>query len=115
MLINNPASAADYAYSSYYAEDGYSDALGVFGYTNGAEILDLRFENVTISSVASVNNGFLGYKTGAVVGSAVNTTIQNVEVTGAVDIEVNGTYGGRAGAIGGIVGEAGDSVIRYDT
>lgn len=114
MLIDNPASASDYAYSSYYDTDKYSEALGVFGYTDGAEILDLKFENVEISAVPSETNSFLGIKTGAVIGVAANTTIQNVEVTGTVNINVNGSFGGRAGAIGGIVGEAKDAVILTD-
>lgn len=115
MLINEPSGPADYAYGT--AEDDpkiYSDAFGVFGYTSGAEISDLRFENVTYQSVASPINNFIGIKTGAVVGVAENTTIHNVEVTGAVNIEVSGSYGGRTGAIGGIVGEAKDNVVLTD-
>lgn len=114
MVIDNPSSASDYAYNSSYDENKYSDALGVFGYTDGAEILDLKFENVAISAVPSQTNGFLGTKTGAVVGVATNTTIQNVEVTGTVNINVNGSFGGRAGAIGGIVGQAGNSTVLSD-
>ncbi len=114
MLIDNPTSPSNYALSTYYAEDNYSDALGVFGYTDGAEIIDLKFENVTISSAPSPSNGYLGIRTGAVVGVARNTTIENVAVTGTVNIEVDGNYGGRAGAVGGIVGSVEGSVVLTD-
>lgn len=114
MLINNPKEVKDYAYNDVYDEDKYSDAFGVFGYTNGAEISNLTFENITYTSVPSETNGFLGVKTGSIVGVAEKTTISNVEVTGAVNIEINGSYGGRAGAIGGIVGEARNDVILTD-
>ena len=115
MLINEPSGPADYAYGTENDDtEIYSDAFGVFGYTSGAEISDLRFENVTYASVASPINNYIGIKTGAIVGVAENTTIHNVEVAGAVNIEISGSYGGRAGAIGGIVGEAKDNVVLTD-
>ncbi len=115
MLINRPTQTTDYAYGTENDDvEIYSDAFGVFGYTDGAEILNLSFENIAYSSVSSASNGFLGVKTGSVVGVAENTTIHNVEVIGAVNIEINGSYGGRAGAIGGIVGEAKNNVVLTD-
>ena len=111
-----------YAYDNEYTvtdADGnktveYSDALGLFGYTDGAEIYNLELENVNILSVPGTNNGFLGTKSGALVGFATNTIIENVKVTGASSVEIEGSFGGRAGAVGGIVGWAGDNVVMTD-
>lgn len=122
LLINDPKQNTDYAYNNAYtvtdAEGNssveYSDALGLFGYTDGAEILNLELVNVQILSVPGTANGFLGTKSGAVAGYAVNTTIQNVKVTGASSVAIEGSFGGRAGAVGGIVGQAGDNVTIKD-
>lgn len=115
ILINSPSVATDYAYGTTKdSKDIYSDALGIFGYTDGAEISNLTFENIAYTSVSDVSNGFLGVKTGSIVGVAKNTAISNVEVTGSVNIEINGSYGGRTGAIGGIIGEAKNDVVLTD-
>ncbi len=122
LLINNPKQNSDYAYDDAYTvtdADGnktvtYSDALGLFGYTDGAEIYNLELENVNILSVPGTTNGFLGIKSGALVGVANNTLIQNVKVSGASSVAIEGTFGGRAGAIGGIVGQAGNNVVLSD-
>lgn len=108
MYINNPAGSASYAYNSEYGDD-YSDALGVFGYTNGAEISDLTFENFNITAVSSASNGYLGSKTGAIVANATSTKISNVDVIGDVSIQIAGDSIG--GAVGGIVGVAHDDVV----
>ncbi len=92
----------------------YSDALGLFGYTDGAEIYNLEFVDVQILSVPGTNNGFIGTKSGALVGVANNTVIQNVKVTGASSVAIDGSFGGRAGAVGGIVGWAGNDVKLTD-
>lgn len=114
MYINGPTGPESYAYNNYHDADKYSDALGVFGYTDGAEISNLIFENVLIKSVASYTNGYLGARTGAVVGQASNTTITNVDVTGTVNIEITGSTGDNGGAVGGIIGKADDAVVLSD-
>ncbi len=126
LVISNPTKSDDYAYSkSYTKNEGtddatvvYSDALGLFGYTDGASIYNLELANVQITSTPGSATGeagsvaFLGTRTGALVGEAVNTTIENVKVTGASAIEVNGTYSGQNQfGIGGIVGKAGNNVV----
>ncbi len=120
MLINRPGDAEgyDYAYKDDYDAEKFSDALGVFGYTDGAEISDITFENINYSVVASTTNKSFGIKTGGVVGVAKNTTINNVEVTGLVNINVvvdtNDSLEISIGATGGIVGKAEDNVILND-
>ncbi|MBQ7956464.1 MAG: hypothetical protein IJ279_00380 [Clostridia bacterium] len=123
LLINDPKQNADYAYNdSYIVTDAegnktveYSDALGLFGYTaEGAEIYNLELENVNILSVPGTTNGFLGTKSGALVGVANDTIIQNVKVSGASSVAIEGSFGGRAGAVGGIVGQAGNNVVMTD-
>ncbi len=122
LVVSNPAGNEDYAYNDAYTvtdADGnktveYSDALGLFGYTDGAEIYNLELENVNILSVPGTNNGFLGTKSGALVGFATNTIIENVKVTGASSVAIEGSFGGRAGAVGGIVGWAGNNVVMTD-
>ncbi len=119
LFINT---ANDYAYNNEYTvtdADGnktveHSDALGLFGYTDGAEIYNLEFVNAQIASVPGSGNGFIGTKSGALVGVANNTVIQNVKVTGASSVAIEGSFGGRAGAVGGIVGWAGDNVVMTD-
>ncbi len=122
LYINDPKFNSDYAYDNAYTktdEQGnktveYSDALGLFGYTDGAEIYNLELENAKIMTVSGTGNGFLGIKSGALVGVANNTTIQNVKVTGASSIGIGGSFGGKAGAVGGIVGQAGNNVVLKD-
>lgn len=119
LLINDPKQNADYAYNDGYTVTDaqgnktveYSDALGLFGYTDGAEIYNLELQNVNILAVPGTNNGFLGTKSGALVGFATNTIIDNVKVSGASSVAIEGSFGGRAGAVGGIVGWAGDNVV----
>ncbi len=111
MYINTPVGSSSYAYNNEYGDD-YSDALGVFGYTDGAEISDLIFENVNITAVSSAANEYIGSKTGAVVGNAVSTKISNVDVIGDVNIQIAGESTG--GAVGGIVGIARNDVILSD-
>ncbi len=111
--------AEDYEYaqlSEYGENPTFSDALGVFGYTENAVISDLEFENISISSVPKAENGYLGSKTGAVVGVATNTTISNVSVTGSISINITPatTVISTPVNVGGIVGLAGDSVILSD-
>lgn len=67
---------------------------GLFGYTNNATI-----SNVTLvgGSISGSNN------VGAIVGSAINTTLTNVVNSAAVSGVSN---------VGGIVGSAGDSAIK---
>ncbi len=122
LLISNPANNEDYAYNNAYTVTNadnsttveYSDALGLFGYTDGAEIYNIELENVNILAVPGTNNGFLGTKSGALVGFAKDTIIENVKVTGASSVAIEGSFGGRAGAVGGIVGCADDNVVMKD-
>ena len=122
VTISNPAKDDDYAYNNAYTKTDtngnktveYSDALGIFGYTDGAEIYNLELENINVLAVPGTNNGFLGIKSGTLVGVANNTTIQNVKVTGNSSVAIEGSFGGRAGAVGGIVGQAGDNVVLND-
>jgi len=118
LVINNPSANDDYAYNNSYTPSGgtpeYSDALGLFGYTDGATISNIELENVNILSVPGSANSFLGTKSGALVGVAENTTIENVKVTGISSVAIEGSFGGRAGAVGGIVGWAGDNVVMKD-
>lgn len=120
LRIENPEKSDDYAYSkSYTKNEGtddatvvYSDALGLFGYTDGAKIYNLELENVQIESTPNGTNGHLGMRTGALVGEAVNTTIENVKVTGTSVINVEGTYNDpNMSGVGGIVGKAGNNVV----
>ncbi len=119
LLINDPKKNEDYAYNDGYtvtdAEGNktveYSDALGLFGYTDGAEIYNLELQNVNILAVPAEGNKFIGTKSGALVGYATNTIIDNVKVSGASSVAIEGSFGGRAGAVGGIVGWAADNVV----
>lgn len=119
LLIDDPKQNADYAYNDAYTVINpdnsktveYSDALGLFGYTDGAEIYNVELENVNILAVPGEGNKFLGIKSGALVGHATNTIIDNVKVSGASSVAIEGSFGGRAGAVGGIVGWAGDNVV----
>lgn len=110
VIINNPTSSANYAYNSVYGADAeYSTAFGVFGYTDGATISDLEFENIKIVATPTGNDS-PGLNVGGVVGYAQNTTISNVKVSGVLDINVEKganadiSYSMSAGGIAGYVG-----------
>ncbi len=118
MLID---SDLQYAYSASYGENAkYSDAVGVFGYTEDAEIRDIIFENFAVSlnvsdSTKTESGDNIGINTGTVIGFAKNTTISNVDVIGSLDVQVSGTdFGGNIGSVGGIVGRAETGVVLSD-
>lgn len=69
------------------------EGLGLFAYTSdNAVIKNLTLENVTVKSTNNSNY------VGAVVGNAyASTKIENVHVTGAIDISGRGYIGGIAG------------------
>ncbi len=112
VTIADPKESTKYAYNTDYGEDAeYSAAFGVFGYTDGATISNLEFENVNIYATPDSNDS-PGLNVGGVVGYAKNTTISNVKVTGALNINIqpSGTFTSTKSA-GGIVGFAGDNVV----
>ncbi len=117
IIINNPTDKSQYAYNTAYGENAdYSTAFGVFGYTDGATISDLEFENVNIVANPTRNDS-PGLNVGAVVGYAQNTTISNVKVSGVIDINVE--KGANADisysmSAGGIVGYAGTDTKLSD-
>ncbi len=78
----------------------YND-IGLFRIVNGAVIKDLGFENVTFD----VENSNIG----ALAGSAVNSTIDNVYIKGgSINVDSNATWL----QIGGLVGYAQETTIK---
>ena len=90
---------------SYEVSDtGSFGYLGLFGYTNGATIKDLGLSNVTISNHNHAN------AVGALIGNAINSTIENCYVSGGsinhkMDVKTS-SY------VGGLVGTSDDSSIN---
>ncbi len=77
-------------------DDGTSDAVGLFGVTNGAEIKDVILENIDISAPDEYNETAVG----GLIGISRDTNIDNVTVTGSVS--------GHQ-AVGGLIGKEMDS------
>ncbi|TVP43871.1 MAG: hypothetical protein EA341_17425, partial [Mongoliibacter sp.] len=77
------------------AATGYQ---GLFGYTNGATIIDIEIANVNISTT--------GNRVGGLAGEIQGTTITNTSVTGVVS---GNNY------TGGLVGEAIDTEISHSS
>ncbi len=82
----------EHTISNLYVEQA-GEGLGLFANTNGnAVIKNLNIHNVTLKSTD--NSSYLG----SVVGNAyANTYIENVHVTGKIDISGRGYLGGIAG------------------
>lgn len=77
-------------------DDGTSDAVGLFGVTNGAEIKDVILENIDVSAPNEYNETAVG----GLIGISRDTNIDNVTVTGSVSGHQN---------IGGLIGKEMDS------
>ncbi len=71
--------------------------MGLFGYTNGAEIINVGIENVTIYSEISNGNNIAG----GLIGFAAGGKTLNCYVTGNVS---TGTPVGKYNAVGGLIG-----------
>ena len=81
-------------YINYTYTEENSDAVGLFGTLQGAEIGNLGLERVSVSA----NNSGLFSNTGGLAGSSHNSAITGCYVTGSVAIQ------GSAGDSGGLVG-----------
>ena len=76
--------------------------MGLFGYTNKANIFDLTVENIAFDVESMTSEDSAGVYIGGVVGYAVLTNFANVNVSGKIEtklLEKNPAY------IGGIAGE----------
>lgn len=105
---------ANYTLRNFVVNSTEETAAGMFGYTDGATIKNIKFDDAKIDGVYTF--------TGAIVGHAKNTTIENIDFDGAVrsytsKISVSESYyapvaSANAGYCGGIVGLLDESTLR---
>lgn len=86
-LFISPSTHSNWA-GNTSEHNGYSDAYGLFGYMQDAELSNINFENAEIVG---------GTSSGVVAGSVKNTDISNVTISGDVSVEDCATGGGLVG------------------